>query len=64
MFAGFISSAYIQNMSEMKPKQTKTMKMTREERLAKTLRDNLRRRKQAAKKSSAPEKALDEKTSD
>jgi len=42
-------------MSETDPKQTKPAKLTREERLAKTLRDNLRRRKQAARKTASSE---------
>jgi hypothetical protein len=40
-------------MSETKPNRPTAKKLTREERLAKTLRDNLRRRKQAARKSAA-----------
>jgi len=42
-------------MSETDPNRAKPKKLTREERLAKTLRDNLRRRKQAARKSVSSE---------
>ncbi|CAM3800634.1 hypothetical protein [Litorimonas haliclonae] len=41
-------------MSDSSKKKSADKTMSREERLAKTLRDNLRRRKQAARKKAAP----------